>query len=60
MDKFIAFLRDVKVELSRVSWPTRQQTINYTLIVVGASLVVAVFLGSVDSLFAFLLNKVIK
>jgi preprotein translocase subunit SecE len=57
MNKFIAFLKDVKVELAKVSWPTKEQTIKYSLVVVGASLILALFLGGLDSAFLFLLNK---
>ena len=55
--KGIDFLKEVRVELKRVTWPTRQQTIKYTLIVIGLSLAVAAFLGGLDFLFSWLLNK---
>lgn len=53
------FLKEVHVELKRVTWPTRQQTIKYTLLVIGLSLAVAAFLGGLDFLFAWLLDKFI-
>ena len=40
-------------ELKKVNWPTRQQTIHLTVVVVGMSLGVAVFLGILDILFAY-------
>ena len=55
--KAIQFLKEVRVELKRVTWPTRQQTIKYTLLVIGLSLGVATFLGGLDFLFAWLLNR---
>jgi len=48
MNKAIEFLKDVKVELSKVNWPTKDQTTKYTLVVVGLSLFLAMFLGVVD------------
>ena len=48
MDKIVSFLKDVRVELSKVNWPTREQTIQYTLVVIGVSLFLALFLGVVD------------
>jgi preprotein translocase subunit SecE len=48
MEKFISFLKDVKIELSKVSWPTKDQTIKYTIIVIALSLGIAIFLGGVD------------
>ncbi|HEY4506912.1 MAG TPA: preprotein translocase subunit SecE [Candidatus Paceibacterota bacterium] len=57
MSKLNVFLKDVRTELGRVVWPTKKQTIQYTLVVVVVSLVVAAFLGVLDYVFAFLLNK---
>ena len=55
--KGIDFLKEVRIELKRVTWPTRQQTIKYTLIVISLSLAVAAFLGGLDFLFSWLLNR---
>jgi len=59
MAKIIEFLKDVKIELSKVSWPTRQQTVQYTLVVLGLSLFIAVFLGAWDWALQWGLNKFI-
>jgi len=56
-DKIITFLKEVKLEIKKVNWPTRQQTTKYTLIVLGISVAVALFLGSLDFLFTTLLEK---
>jgi len=57
--KIITFLKEVKMEIKKVNWPTREQTIRYTLIVLGISAAVAVFLGSLDFLFTYLLDTFI-
>jgi preprotein translocase subunit SecE len=59
MSKLIAFLKDVKVELSRVSWPTRRQTARYTLIVLAVSVVLGIYLGGLDFIYSRLLNLLI-
>lgn len=51
------FLKEVKVELKKVNWPTKKQTVRYTLIVIGVSLAVAIFLGGLDFLFTWLISK---
>jgi preprotein translocase subunit SecE len=51
------YLGEVKVEMKKVNLPTRQETIKYTLIVIGLSAAVAIFLGGLDFLFAFLISK---
>ena len=43
--------------MKKVNWPTRKETIKYTLIVIGLSFVVAFFLGGLDLLFTFLISK---
>jgi len=49
----ITFLLEVKTELSKVIWPTREQAIKLTLIVIGTSIAVGAFIGGLD----FLLTK---
>ena len=50
------YFKEVKVEMSKVNWPTKNQTVNYTLVVIGASAVVAAFLGTLDYIFNLGLN----
>ena len=58
-NKIPTFLKEVRLEMKKVNWPTRQQTIRYTLIVIGVSLAVAAFLGALDFIFNTLLTKFI-
>ncbi|MFC1700887.1 preprotein translocase subunit SecE [Patescibacteria group bacterium] len=55
--KGINFVEEVYIELKRVTWLTRKETIKYTLIVIGVCLALASFLGGLDFLFSWLLNK---
>jgi preprotein translocase subunit SecE len=57
MNKLFAFLVEAKAELSRVNWPTKKQIIRYTVLVIVISLVVALFLGSLDFLFSSLVER---
>jgi preprotein translocase subunit SecE len=57
--KGIEFLKEVYTELKRVTWLTRQETIKYTLIVIGITFALAVFLGGLDFFFSWLLNAYI-
>jgi len=58
-NKITTFLKEVRLEMKKVNWPSRKETIQYTLIVIGVSVVVAIYLGGLDFLFSFLLNKLI-
>lgn len=55
--KLGSFLKEVRLEMKKVNWPSRKETVRYTLIIVGVSLVVAAFLGGLDYIFSTLLNK---
>ncbi len=52
----ITFLKEARIELKKVTWPTRRQTIRYTVAVIAMSLAVAALLGGFDVLFQFILN----
>lgn len=45
--------------MKHVSWPTRRQTIIYTLVVIGISLTTAVYLGLWDYIFSLFLKVII-
>ena len=57
MNKITNFLKEVKVELAKVSWPTRKEIVIYTAVVIGLSLFFAVILGVLDVIYEFLINK---
>lgn len=47
----LVFLKEVRTELSKVAWPSRPQAIRLTLIVLGVSVVVALFISGLDFVF---------
>ncbi|EKD91155.1 MAG: hypothetical protein ACD_30C00041G0015 [uncultured bacterium] len=51
--KIVDFLSEVRVELLKVVWPSREQTIRLTVMVILVTLIVGFFLGGID----FLLTK---
>ena len=46
-------------EMKKVTWPTKQQTINYSLLVVGLSVGVAIFFSILDFIFSFGIAQII-
>lgn len=58
--KPLTYLKEVKTEMQRVSWPTRQEATRLTLIVIGVTVVVAVLIGAFDFLFTKLMTVIIK
>lgn len=56
LERIKQYFKEVKIEMNKVKWPTKNQTVNYTLVVIGVSAVVAVFLGTLDYIFNLGLN----
>ena len=48
LDKIKVFFKEVSVELKKVSWPTRQQTVSATVVVIVLTIIISVFLGIID------------
>ena len=51
MDKIINYLKEVFEESKKVTWPTRKQTIFFTVAVLAISVLVAYYLGALDFVF---------
>ena len=47
-EKIKQFLKEVRSELTKVTWTTREELIYSTIIVIVVSLVLAIFVGVVD------------
>jgi len=60
IQKLKIFLQESRQELKRVNWPTKKETVKYTLFVIGLSLIVAAFLGLLDFIFARILSNIIS
>jgi preprotein translocase subunit SecE len=58
-NKLTQYIKDVRVEMNKVKWPTRTQWINYTITVVAVTIAVALILGGFDLIFTGLLKLVI-
>lgn len=57
MGGLFRFVQEAKLELFRVNWPNRSEVIHYTMLVVGISLFVSVFLGTLDTAFTWFVER---
>lgn len=48
INRFTSYIQESRQELKKVNWPSRQETIRLTIIVIGVSIGLAAFLGIVD------------
>ena len=55
-NKITKFLREVRSEMRKVSWPNRKELITYTIVVLVTVVIVAVFTGVVDVIVTAALN----
>lgn len=59
-NKLSAYIEGSIQEMKKVTWPTKNETKNYTLLVIGVSLAVAAFLGALDFIFNWSLSLILK
>lgn len=57
--KIVEYIKDTKGEMKHVNWPTRKQTVDFTLLVIGISIGVALILALADYVFSMGLEKII-
>ncbi|SER67624.1 preprotein translocase subunit SecE [Azotobacter beijerinckii] len=56
---FFALVKEARAEIRKVVWPTRQETMQTTLIVVAVVLVMALLLWGLDSLLGWLVSMIV-
>ena len=54
------FVREVVAEFRKVSWPSRQELINSTVVVITVTVVVSLFLGAVDVMLARIVERILR
>jgi preprotein translocase subunit SecE len=54
------FVREVVAEFHKVTWPSRQELINSTVVVITVTVVVALFLGGVDIVLAKIVEAILR
>jgi len=59
INKIIAYLKEVRAEMKNITWPTRKQTIFYTVAVLVISVLIAYYLGLLDFVFSKGLSQII-
>ena len=60
IQKPINFLKEVKVELGKVAWSTRQELLDSTMVVIVTTGIMAVFIGIIDIFLSKILSMLFK
>ena len=58
-EKIKRFFKEVKVELTKVSWISRQELVGSTLVVIVVSLIIAIFIGIVDKILGMIMSFIL-
>jgi preprotein translocase subunit SecE len=54
------FVREVLIEFKKVNWPSRQELLNSTAVVIVVTVVLAFFLGGVDIGLARIVERILR
>lgn len=57
MNRLISFFTEARAEFAKINWPTAQETVRMTAVVVVLSIGIATFLGAVDYALLYALNN---
>lgn len=59
-EKILQFFREVRVEIKKVTWPTRKETLASTVVVLITSIIIGAFLGIVDFLLSSGVERILR
>lgn len=60
MARVVSYLREVRGELRKVFWPTRRETVVYTIVVLISVMIVALMIWAMDILLGELMRLIIR
>jgi len=60
MQKVISFSREVVIELKKVTWPSKDEAISSSIIVIGFIVIFSVFLSLIDWVVEFLILALVR
>lgn len=56
----ITYVRESKLELDKVIWPTKNETIRLTVLVLGISMVVGAYVSGIDAIMTRLTEQFLR
>ncbi len=57
--RLINYIKASTEELKKVTWPTKKEIYQYSMLVIAISLALAAFLGSLDKIFGWIFTLII-
>lgn len=59
-NKFVNFLGEVKLEMGKVSWSTREELIGSTIVVLVSLAILSIFIGICDVVLSTIINVIMS
>jgi len=59
-EKVRTFFKEVKVEIKKVTWPSRDELTNYTMVVIFVVILISAFIGVIDKIFGLFLEMFLR
>lgn len=59
IDNVSKFFHEVRLEMTKVTWPTRRELLNSTMVVMIAIVFLAVFIGIEDKVLSLIIEKIV-
>ena len=59
-EKILQFFREVRVEIKKVTWPTRKETLASTVVVLVTTFIIGAFLGVMDFLLSAGVEQILR
>ena len=56
--RFFVFLRDVKAEIKKVTWPSKNEVYSTTIVVILATIFFGIYLYTLDIIFSWMISQV--
>lgn len=56
----LVFLKEVRSEIAKITWPGRQQVVESTILVIIVSIVIGVYVGGLDFVFTSIMERLFK
>ena len=60
LEKITKFLQEVKIEMTKVTWPTKQELVDSTIIVMIAIVFLSILIGIEDSLLVEIIKQIVS
>lgn len=58
IDRVVNYLKGVRGEVARVTWPTRNEVISLTVLILLMTIVLTLYIWGIDGILAFLLKLI--